>query len=669
MVPAEKSFLKRTIRDLMASGKYQKSFYKDSRGLVRANEKLITLTIILVTNELATKTIDPVTNFTVQQMASKRGEGITLNSNDAVVVETTHGLFSSDEIHPAARLTKKEQASRDKLLGKHKYCDRQWANKNIVDHFKWELCEAVNRHNIGLKINEKYILAPCTYLPEVQICRPVSSGDSESIGSKSRHHEWDRLLRKKPQKLKMRNMTVLIDRSFNKEKVNIMKLFRAIIKRRPWIPEPKIVSTDLNEITKIWCTRNTSCVKYTSNRPINEIQIDKYFQEYGLVSNIKRINELEGQVMFRNDACVPDILVKHIHQIDGCKVKMECCLKMNRQQYKQCNEAINAISQSDSIIILLPGKEGTSRVTHMKNKLTMMINGKEGLNYCALQFIMQVNIRSTSKKSFAILQESLESGLIPKTGAVTFEIAGKRCDYDLIIAIDVSQERSNVKVASLVATKYPFEGSISCMYNVLTLVDSKGMKGDVIPYEKMKLLLQKIKLTGKNIIIYRHNCSVEYKEVFRNEIQGTLDFFNKESHVSFIQVSSTSSLRILDVTCDELGSQQAGGEFIITKKVTQTWKKMLEYYIRHIEKSNPVKYSIIYSTNRDLLISDTEVVNLAIFTHNITKNYVHHKDGSKLPGPLKYADHNARLYASIMKTMQSKTIPKFHPNALRPKVI
>merc|ERR1719263_2550891 len=177
----------------------------------------------------------------------------------------------------------------------------------------------------------------------------------------------------------------------------------------------------------------------------------------------------------------------------------------------------------------------------------------------------------------------------------------------------------------------------------------------------MKQLLSKVKVKGRNIIIYRHNCSVEYKEVFRNEIRGALDYFSKDSHISFIQVSSTSSLRILDIQNRELGIRQAKGEFVITKKVTQTWKKMLEFYIRHIEKSNPVKYSIIYSTNRDLLISDTEVVNLAIFTHNITKNYVHHKDGSKLPGPLKYADHNARLYSSIMKTMQNGNImPRFH---------
>jgi len=108
---------------------------------------------------------------------------------------------------------------------------------------------------------------------------------------------------------------------------------------------------------------------------------------------------------------------------------------------------------------------------------------------------------------------------------------------------------------------------------------------------------------------------------------------------------------------------------IVTQKVTQTWKKALNYHIRHIEKSNPVKYSIIYSTNRALLTSDNEIVNIATFTHNLTKNYVHHKDGSKLPGPLKYADHIARLYASIMKSSTEKSLPRFHPKAIRPTVV
>merc|ERR1712217_864930 len=259
----------------------------------------------------------------------------------------------------------------------------------------------------------------------------------------------------------------------------------------------------------------------------------------------------------------------------------------------------------------------------MKNKLTMLINGQEGLNPCALQFVMQRHIRKDSRKSFAILQEALEAGLVPKTGAITFEIDQSRCDFDLVIAIDVSQERADHKVASIVATNSPFEGSIKAMKSVVSLVDARGMKGDVIPYDQMSLLLQ--------------------------------------------EITSTSSLRILDVPFSHLGNRQAKGEFIITKKVTQTWKKALEFHIRHIEKSNPVKYSIVYSTNRSLLTSDLEVLDVASFTHNLTKNYVHHKDGSKLPGPLKYADHISRFYSSILKTMGRDLVrmPRFHPRALR----
>ena len=35
------------------------------------------------------------------------------------------------------------------------------------------------------------------------------------------------------------------------EKSNMLKLFRNVIKRRPWIPEPTIIATDLNEVLYI----------------------------------------------------------------------------------------------------------------------------------------------------------------------------------------------------------------------------------------------------------------------------------------------------------------------------------------------------------------------------------------------------------------------------------
>ena len=72
---------------------------------------------------------------------------------------------------------------------------------------------------------------------------------------------------------------------------------------------------------------------------------------------------------------------------------------------------------------------------------------------------MQCHIRRDSRKSLAILQEALEAGLVPKCGAITFEIDRSRAEFDLIIAIDVSQERSDAKVASVVATTKPFEGT------------------------------------------------------------------------------------------------------------------------------------------------------------------------------------------------------------------
>ena len=91
------------------------------------------------------------------------------------------------------------------------------------------------------------------------------------------------------------------------------------------------------------------------------------------------------------------------------------------------------------------------------------------------------------------------------------------------------------------------------MRSLVSLVNTKGCKGDVIPYDQMKQILTTLGKRGENILIYRHNCSVEYKEVFCNEIQGAMDFFT-DSHVTFIEVTSSSSLRILDVPFKHLGN-------------------------------------------------------------------------------------------------------------------
>eukprot|EP00494_Astrolonche_serrata_P022756 UN23013 len=665
MVPAEKAFQKKTVRDLCVSGRVKQNF-KDTKGLVRTQGKLLTVTILSISNEQSRDAKDPTTGLTVREMATKRGCGSALSYNDAVVVETTHGLFSSDEIHPSARLSKKEQASRDTKLGKHRYADKQKIQFAIVNQFKQELCESIRRYDIGLRVTEDFIYAPCTYLPEVQI-RRCDAANGESIGSKCRKREWDRILRKPPANYNLKDLVVIIDRSYSREKGSLLRLFKAVIKKRPWVPEPKIFVGHLEEICKVWTTRQTNAIRYTCDKPIDSKKVADFFKEFGLVSNVTKVQDRTGVVNFRNASCVPGILSKGFYKIQNKKVKVECVFKMSRHQTKICTPTFDAIKAAEALIIFLPGKEGSARVTHMKNKLTMLINGEEGLNACALQFIMQ--FRRDNRKSFPILQEAIEAGLIPKTGAITFEIVGKKTDYDLILAIDISQEnKEHGRVASIVGTNKPLEGSIAAMKSIVSLVDQKEKNGDIIPYTQMKRLLKELGLKGKNILIYRHNCCVEYKDVHANEIQGAIDHF-KGCHISFVEVTSTCSLRIFDIPHRNLGSKQAKGEFIITKKVTQTWKKALEFYIRHIEKSNPVKYSLIYSTNRALLTIDSEIVNLAIFTHNTTKNYVHHKDGSKLPGPLKYADHIARLYSSIMKTTNSKTLPKFSSRSLRPKIV
>ena len=84
-----------------------------------------------------------------------------------------------------------------------------------------------------------------------------------------------------------------------------------------------------------------------------------------------------------------------------------------------------SIQKTDAIIVFLPGRDGSPLATAIKNKMTMMINGEDGLNPCALQFIMAVYMKPNSKRALPILQEAIEAGLVPKTGAITFEIDKK----------------------------------------------------------------------------------------------------------------------------------------------------------------------------------------------------------------------------------------------------
>jgi len=208
------------------------------------------------------------------------------------------------------------------------------------------------------------------------------------------------------------------------------------------------------------------------------------------------------------------------------------------------------------------------------------------------------------------------------------------------------------------------------MKAIVTKVDMSQKLGDMICYDQMRTILKEIGLTGTNVLLYRHNACVDSKHLFRHEIQAAVDHF-QGCHVTMVEVTSHTSLRVLDVDYPAIKNRQAKSEFIITQKVTRTCKKCIDFYIRHISKSNPVRYSIIFSTNREILNVDAEILAVANFTHHLTKNYVHHKDGSKLPGPLKYADHISRFYSSILKTMgrDQARLPRFHPRSLRPKIL
>eukprot|EP00494_Astrolonche_serrata_P001143 UN01149 len=96
MVPSEKSFLTKTVRDMMQRGK-PKNFFKDSRALVRTSSKLVTVTVLNISDSKSMEARDPATSMTVTEMSKLRGAAFSYG--DAVVVETSHGLFSSDEIY------------------------------------------------------------------------------------------------------------------------------------------------------------------------------------------------------------------------------------------------------------------------------------------------------------------------------------------------------------------------------------------------------------------------------------------------------------------------------------------------------------------------------------------------------------------------------------------
>jgi hypothetical protein len=663
MVPAEKSFLTKTIRDLMQRGK-PKTYFKDTRGLVRTASQLLTVTVVQISDALANEARDPVTDMTIAEMSKKRGSAFSYG--DAVVVETSHGLFSSDEVYPAARLSKKEQAARDKHLHKHRYVDRQQAHYDIVVKFHAELLESIRRYDVGLDLNEELICAPAIYLPEVMVKR--SDGlEGESIGSKSRNHEWDRLLKKSPANLNLNSMIVITDIRF-REQNSLAKIIRAITNRRPWIPEPQYHQINLMEMLKIWDSRPRNQVRVLPSQPLAEEDIQMYFSSYGNVQSMKPSSR--GTVIaFRSGASnMQAIFEQSTHIINGVECTVEPNIRFTPTNKKMFVPVFNAMACTDGILVVLPGKEQCPQATQIKNRMTMMINGIDGISPCALQFVMGGHIRHNSKRSLPIIQEALESGLVPKTGAITFEIDSKRCEFDLVIAIDVSAVDGDF-VASVVATNNPYEGSLSGMKAIVTKLDTTQKLGNMIQYGQMKKILANLGISGRNILLYRHNACIDSQDLFANEIQACVDFF-EGSHVTLVEVTSHTSLRILDVEYPPIKSKQTLDEFIITQKVTRICKKVIEFYIRHISRANPLRYSIIFSTNRDILTLDSEVLIVARFTHHLTKNYVHHKDGSKLPEPLKYADHISKWYCSIIKTMgRQNGPPKFHPKALRPVIL
>jgi len=665
MVPAEKSFLTKTVRDLMNRGK-PKTYFKDTRGLVRTPTKLLTVTISQISDSPAAETPDPVTDVPISEMSKRRGAAFSYG--DALVVETSHGLFSSDEIYPAARLSKKEQAARDKHLHMHRYSNRQQAHYGSVMKFHEELLESIKRYRVGLSLGEELIAAPAIYLPEVMV-RRSDGAEGESIGSKSRNHEWDRLLKKPPGKLKLNSFIVISDNRF-REQNSLSKIIRAIGNRRPWIPEPQYYQINLMDLLKIWDTRARNQIVVVSKVPIPENVIADYFDSnYGTVVSVKQQGK-DYLVIFRNASCIYSIYEDCTHMINNVLCTVQPHIRFTPGNKKMYYPVFKAITSTDGILVILPGKEQCPQATQIKNRVTMMINGCDGLSPCALQFVMGSHIRHNSKRSLPIIQEALESGLVPKTGAITFEIDSKRCEFDLVIAIDVSVVDGDL-VCSVVATNNPYEGSLSGMKAIVSKCEpSKKLQG-LIPYDHMVKILNRLGVQGRSVLLYRHNACIDSQDLFANEIQACVEYF-KGAHVTLVEVTSHTSLRVLDVEYPPIKSKQTFDEFIITQKVTRICKKVIEFYIRHISKANPLRYSIIFSTNRDILTMDSEVLLVARFTHYLTKNYVHHKDGSKLPGPLKYADHISKWYSSILKTMGrgfQGGKPKFHPHALRPIIM
>ena len=101
-------------------------------------------------------------------------------------------------------------------------------------------------------------------------------------------------------------------------------------------------------------------------------------------------------------------------------------------------------------------------------------------------------------------------------------------------------------------------------------------------------MLKANNVKGQNILVYRHDTSADQRAIHENEIRAITDYF-QNAHVTFVEVTSRVTLRILDVKYPALKGNQARGEFLITQKLTRTVSKRIEYFIRHVDRSNPIR--------------------------------------------------------------------------------
>merc|ERR1712072_9231 len=159
---------------------------------------------------------------------------------------------------------------------------------------------------------------------------------------------------------------------------------------------------------------------------------------------------------------------------------------------------------------------------------------------------MANNAQNNFKKSLPILQEAFECGVVPKTGAVTFEVVGKRCGYDCVLGVEMNLVNSTRRLATIVCTTTPLEGSLKAYTSSVAVIEGENSPGH-IPYDTMKNMLEAIGAKAQNVLVYRNDAAgAQQRDVHENEIRAITDYF-QGAHVTFVEVTSRISLRILDV--------------------------------------------------------------------------------------------------------------------------